>query len=262
MSDLQTVEMRTREQWGAVHDYTTTRPVEEPASQFFLHITVTIPSRYPSDDAHARAVEKIGIARFGIGISYNALCMPGGNLFEGQPPNRRGAHTVNDFGILTCPTHGGSVMSQAGLPNLNYSARAIALARMVDDPVTEADVDAIARWGAAMIREGHVRPDARWHGHRDVSAKSCPGPLGFALIPDIEQRMHTYLGEDMLTPAEEQFIRDLKKAVEDVGSNAGFPRTLIPWFRNWASRSPTDFASAGTTASLPAEEVVTIKRNV
>lgn len=194
--------MRTREQWGAVHDYTTHRQVETPATQLFLHITVTRPSDHPDDDAHARYVERIGIRRFGIGISYNALVMPGGLLYEGQPVDRRGAHTVNSYGIQTCPTHGGSVRTRAGGTNLNYSARAIALARMESDPVTDADVEACAQWGASLIQQGHVIPDVVWHGHRDVKGKSCPGDKAYARIPDIQARMEELLEDEMQLPAE------------------------------------------------------------
>lgn len=204
--DLEAVglRMRRREEWGAVYpDYGSWRSIEFPASQLFLHITVTSPHTRPDPDVHARYVERIGIGRFPtVGLSYNALVLPGGLLYEGQPLVRRGAHTVNDFGRDTCPAHGGSLKTKAGLNNLNYSARSCALARMVTDEVTADDVEACAQWGAALIKSGYATPDAVWHGHRCVSSKSCPGPIGYALIPDIEQRMKVLLqGDDTMKEA-------------------------------------------------------------
>ncbi len=230
---------RTRAQWGAVHDYTTDRTVEVPASQLFLHVTVTRPESYTTHDAHARKVEEIGISRFGIGISYNALIMPGGILYEGQPIDRRGAHTVNDKQVQTCPTHGGSLLSREPHPgtagsqklNLNYSARAIALARMDDDPVTDDDVEAAAKWGAWLISTGQAIPTAKWHGHRDVAWKTCPGNQGYSLIPQIESRMKELLVSDHShTPAPEALPRSWADGTwEEWCLRSGTDRTSRTW---------------------------------
>jgi N-acetylmuramoyl-L-alanine amidase len=189
--------MRTRERWGSVYSYTTARPVEEPATRLFLHITVTNPDSYSSNDAHARAVERIGISRFpNTGISYNGLILPGGHLYEGQPFGRRGAHTVNDSQRSSCSTAGcpgrGTSLSAPSF-NLNINSRALALARNTDDPVTDADVDAAARWGAGYKLAGMVTGSARWHGHRCVSAKSCPGDRAWTRIDDVADLTATYL---------------------------------------------------------------------
>ncbi len=218
---------RLRYQWGAARSYTDDRDVTEPATRLFLHITVTNPDSYSSHDAHARAVEAIGIARFpATGISYNELLMPGGLLYEAQPLTRRGAHTVNDFQRSTCatsgcPSRGTSVTAPNW--NLNYNARALALARNVDDPVIDADVQAAARWGAAVKLAGYVDRDARWHGHRCVSAKLCPGDRGWARLDDIADLTADYVrngipGDDMpLTDADKQFILDaIDNRLDDV----------------------------------------------
>lgn len=189
--------MRTRQQWGSVFDYTTARAVEEPATRLFWHITITNPDSYSNNDVHARAVERIGISRFpATGLSYNGLILPGGLLYEGQPFGRRGAHTVNDFQRSTCSTTGcpgrGSSLSAPSF-NLNVNSRALALARNTDDPVTDADVKAAAMWGAGYKLAGLVHPAARWHGHRCVSAKSCPGDKAWTRIDDVADLTATYL---------------------------------------------------------------------
>ena len=188
---------RLREQWGASFVYTTDRPLDEPATRLFLHISVTNPSSYPSNDAHARAIEDIGKQRFpNTGISYNEMIMPGGLLYEGQPMGRRGAHTLNDFTRPVCTTLG---CPGRGFPltapswNLNVNGRACCLARNIDDAVTDADVIAAARWGAAGKLAGLVDDGARWHGHRCVAAKDCPGGRGWVRLDDIADLTADYV---------------------------------------------------------------------
>jgi hypothetical protein len=215
---------RLRSQWNAARSYTDDRAVTHPATRLFLHITVTNPGNYSSHDSHARGVEAIGIARFpSTGISYNELLMPGGLLYEAQPLTRRGAHTVNDFRRSTCTTSGcpgrGSPVTAPSW-NLNYNARALALARNIDDPVTDADVRAAARWGAAVKLAGYVTRDARWHGHRCVSAKSCPGDRGWARLDDIADLTADYVrdglpGDDM-TPEEHAMLAQLHARLGNV----------------------------------------------
>jgi hypothetical protein len=215
---------RLRSQWGAARSYTDSRAVTDPATRLFLHITVTNPGNYSSHDAHARGVEAIGIARFpSTGISYNELLMPGGLLYEAQPLTRRGAHTVNDFERSTCTTSGcpgrGSSVTAPSW-NLNYNSRALALARNVDDAVTDADVRAAARWGAAVKLAGYVTRDARWHGHRCVSAKSCPGDKGWARLDDIADLTADYVrdglpGDDM-TPEEHAWLETVHRRIGPV----------------------------------------------
>jgi N-acetylmuramoyl-L-alanine amidase len=222
---------RLRSQWGAARSYTDDRAVTEPATRLFLHITVTNPENYSSHDAHARGVEAIGIARFpNVGISYNELLMPGGLLYEAQPLTRRGAHTVNDFERSTCttsgcPGRGTSVTAPSW--NLNFNARALALARNVDDPVIDADVRAAARWGAAVKLAGYVTRDARWHGHRCVSAKSCPGDKGWARLDDIADLTANYVRNGLpgtewwQMPIPEQDLNAIARAVHERSVQSG-----------------------------------------
>lgn len=157
----------TRETTGLIGDYSTPRPVDEPADYLFVHITVTPdPIDLPKNEMAAwRTVERIGIARFGahVGCSYNTGAMQSGRLYEGQPIGRRGAHTVNDFDVPGFPH------------NLNVYGRAIALCQNVLDEVDDDQVDAVAQWAAAMRRTKMAVPRATLHPHRQFTAKSCPG---------------------------------------------------------------------------------------
>ena len=184
--------LRRREQWGAVRSYTDPRTVVEPVTRLFLHITDTNRSNFNSNDAHARGVEAIGISRFpNTGISYNALILPGGLLYEAQPFGRRGAHTVNERELSECARPG---CPSIGMPltapspdkfNLNFNSRAVSFAGNVGDTFTDADMRAAARWGAAYKLAGLVTRDARWHGHRCAKAKACPGDKAFNRLGEI-----------------------------------------------------------------------------
>ena len=182
--------LRRREQWGAVRRYTDARTVVEPATRLFLHITDTNRSNFNSNDAHARGVEAIGISRFpNTGISYNALILPGGLLYEGQPWGRRGAHTVNERELSKCARPGcpsiGMPLTATPSFNLNFNSRAVSFAGGVGDTFTDADVRAAARWGAAYKLAGLVTRDARWHGHRCAKAKACPGDKAFNRLGEV-----------------------------------------------------------------------------
>jgi hypothetical protein len=70
---------------------------------------------------------------------------------------------------------------------------------MVTDDVTDAQVDQCARWAAAQIRAGYAKRTATWHGHRDVSAKSCPGDTGYAKLPRIRTLTEHYVTNGLTT---------------------------------------------------------------
>jgi hypothetical protein len=191
------IRLITREDAGFRFDYTNSRPVTEPALTQHVHITITNPGNYSSDYAHARAVEAIGISRFpSTGVSYNRLVMQSGRIFEGQPIGRRGAHTVNDFKRATCttsgcPGRGGSL--EAPSWNNNITGRAYVICQNVDDAVTDAQVDSLARVLAADRLAGFVRRDARIHGHRCCSSKSCPGDRMWARMGELKAKVDHYL---------------------------------------------------------------------
>jgi hypothetical protein len=198
-----------RETWGARQGYTSDRTCDVPARAFFLHISVT---RLRADEhAGMREIEAIGQARFGIGCSYNAASFPSGRLYEAQPLTRRGAHTLNNFKRSTCQAHGGSL--EAPSWNNNVNARALVLPQNVQDLVTDEQVDAAARWAAAQMRAGLARRSARWHGHRCVSAKDCPGSEGYGRIPELQLLTDHYVAAGLRpkpTPAPEPEDEDMQ----------------------------------------------------
>lgn len=186
--------MRTREQWGARFDYTNDRTCQVPANDFFLHVAVVNDrgDLIGAEDQVARNIENIGISRFpATGGSYNAMAFNTGRLYELQPLTRRGAHTVNDKLVSSCAAHGGSLTAPSW--NLNITARALCLPQQPGDPVTDVQIDAAARWAAAQIRAGLAKPTARWHGHRDVANKDCPGAGGWARIPELNKLTAQYV---------------------------------------------------------------------
>jgi hypothetical protein len=189
--DVQGLDIIRREAWGARQDYTSTRRVNRPARWLFLHISVTgVPAQTFSAEASAiRVIESIGQQRFGIGCSYNAFSCQSGRLYEGQPLTRRGAHTVNDEGNPLFPDG-----------SLNYDARALCIPQNVGDAVTDDQIDSAAKWGAAVIRAGEAVPGAKWYGHRDVAAKSCPGDKGYARLAELNTLTRRY-ETDGLEPA-------------------------------------------------------------
>jgi hypothetical protein len=189
--------MRTRQQWGASGKYLDARAVVEPAQAFFLHVAVVADpgDLVGTEDRVAQAIERIGWARFpNTGMSYNALAFNSGRLYEGQPLGRRGAHTYNDKHRRTCSEPGcpnrGRALPRGGSDgwNLNYTCRSFCLPQMHTAPVTDAQVELAARWASTLILTGQATRGARWHGHRCVALKDCPGDPGWRRLPEIQRR--------------------------------------------------------------------------
>jgi len=234
--------IRLRSEWGAVQDYTSDRDCDVPAVAFFLHIAVVDD---PSDllgpeDQVARTIESIGQSRFGSGMSYNALAFNTGRLYEGQPLTRRGTHTVNTFERTHCPTHSGSLTAPSWTNNIN--ARALCLPQQVDDPVTDAQIDSAARWAAAQIRSGLAAAWARWHGHRCVTAKDCPGGRAFERIPELQALTEHYVKHGLMEddmPYTDWPEKDRKALVADIlDAEVGDGRTVKAALR-MASKAPS-----------------------
>jgi hypothetical protein len=216
--------MREREDWGAVFDdYDQARPVQV-AGLLVGHIAVV---RDPGDllgteDQVMRNIERIGIARFpNTGYSYNGAAFNTGRLYEGQPLERRGAHTVNDrrrssCTMSGCPSRGDSLTAPSW--NNNVNARALVAPQMPGDPCTDAQVTSFARWGAALKLAGFATSAARWHGHRCFAAKDCPSNEVWLRLDDIADLTADYVRaghvgggspeEDDMTP--EQLLAALK----------------------------------------------------
>jgi hypothetical protein len=247
----QGLDMRRREQYGAVQSYDSDRTCDRVASAFYLHIAVIDDpgDLLGTEDQVARNVERIGQTRFGSGWSYNAAAFNTGRLYEGQPLTRRGTHTVNTFRRRTCPTHGGSLEApdtSSGFNN-NINSRALVLPQDVDDPVTDEQIDAAARWAAAQIRSGLAKPTARWHGHRCVTNKGCPGDRAFTRIPELQRLTDHYvkhgLGDsDMVTD------QDIEKIAE-LASDMAVAKLLAA---NVAAKGPTVKAALRAAAKTPA----------
>jgi hypothetical protein len=231
-----------REAWGARQNYTSDRACEVPARALFLHISVT---RLRADEHEGmREIEAIGQARFGIGCSYNAAAFPSGRLYEAQPLTRRGAHTVNNFERSTCPNHGGSLTAPSW--NNNVNARALVLPQDVIDAVTDVQIDAAARWAAAQIRSGLVREGARWHGHRCVSAKLCPGDVGYARIRELQRLTDHYVATGLRPPTDllEELMADPTERaalIEDIAA-----AVWVKMIREPFPLSPSSAAELGT----------------
>lgn len=245
--------LRRREQWGARRSYTDARTVSEPATKQFVHITVTNPGNYSSFDRHAQAIEAIGISRFpNTGISYNRLFMAGTrNVYEAQPIGRRGAHTVNDFRRSTCslsgcPSRGTSLAAPSW--NLNYNARAYAYASDVGFSVPDHVIDDMARSMAADRLAGFVTRNATIHGHRCVSAKSCPGDRMWDRMHDLERRVEHYLeDDDMPAPKDwddkDWYVFRNRLLMADLARDSGNGAQMTPWAQDrWPDHLSTTVA--------------------
>lgn len=223
--------IRRRNEWGAIHNYSRARDVLEPATRIFVHISVTNPGSYRGNDAHAQAIERIGRARFGTspsntGISYNFGIMPNAALYEFQPVSRRGAHTVNDFGISTCTRSGTGCPGRrqpltAPSGNLNVNARSYVICQNVGDSVTDEQIDKLARAIVCSYRAGFITRHAAHHphGHRCVSSKSCPGDRMWHRMDDLHTKIHHYLDHGLTDrvepPPEEEEVRPREWNDED-----------------------------------------------
>jgi len=189
LNDLraQGLQIASRRAWGSTYNYGSPRTVYLPTRYLFLHIAV-VPDRddtIAGEHSTCRTVERIGVQRFpNTGISYNALAFDTGRLYDGQPLTRRGAHTINEYGLPGYPT------------NLNYYGHAIVLPQMPGDTVTDAQVDSVARWGAAVVRAGYSRA-TRFLPHRMFAPKDCPGDKAVARLNEINSLLRHYISEGL-----------------------------------------------------------------
>lgn len=232
LEEAQELDLRRRFEWECRFDYVEPKgdgpwpgddkEVIEPADALYAHISVTNPGNYSSNDAHARGLEAIGMVRFpNTGVSYNAGVMPNGAGYEFQPIGRRGAHTVNDKNLSSCvtsgcPSRGAAINDPRN--NLNYNVRAVVVCQNVDDTVTRKQIDTMARIGAAWKRAGLVKRNARWHGHRCVAWKDCPGAKVWAWMDELERltEFYTVNGlEDEMTEEEHKLLVEAHRVLTD-----------------------------------------------
>jgi hypothetical protein len=134
-----------------------------------LHHSVTVP---PADNLAAefaamRALEQIGQARFGGGVSYTFAVAPSGRVFEGTGVSRIGAHTA------------GRNTKTAGI---------VLLGNYQETPPPAPMLDGLVWLLQHGVRAGYWQLPTITFGHRQTSSTSCPGNRAFALIPEINAR--------------------------------------------------------------------------
>jgi hypothetical protein len=139
---------------------------ERPVDTIWQHITVTRNTgNFRSD---VRTVERIGMERFGSGVSYNWIVnMRTGEVAQGQPLDAKGTHTVNYKG--------------ADAPNgepLSYDQNAVSLAiavlGMPGDVLSDAAEDSIVKLLLAHIDAGALTRGFDYLPHSHVAYKDCP----------------------------------------------------------------------------------------
>lgn len=164
------VTVLTRGQWGSTEPnvYRWRRkhkPARQPADTVVQHITVTLDHGPLTGDfkRDVRTVERIGMQRFGSGVSYNFVVdMRTGMVAVGQPLDAKGTHTINEKRVP------GYSRDQ------NLVARAIAVLGMPNDKLSEEAERAIALLLAALVDEGAITPGFDYDPHSKFAAKDCP----------------------------------------------------------------------------------------
>lgn len=137
----------------------------EVADTVVQHITVTPPppAERGAFAAACRLVERIGVDRFGSGVSYNWLVdMRSGAVAVGQPLDSKGAHTLNDKSVA------GYSYDQ------NLRARAIAVVGMPNTVLSDKAAGSIVELLAAMVAQGAITPGFDYVPHSMFAAKDCP----------------------------------------------------------------------------------------
>lgn len=166
----------SRAQWGAVHDRGSgSRPL--PAAEAWLHHSVALMPDLEWVDADRdgveddeeramRALESIGEARFGRGISYTWVVAPSGRVYEGHGVDRIGSHTAG------------------------RNTRAMAICLMgnyeVHEP-TGLQLAAVAELLRRNVTNGWLRFPKLNGGHRDVKGTACPGIKAYRRVYDVNR---------------------------------------------------------------------------
>ena len=182
----------SREEWGADPRSLPSSAMRLPATEVFIHHSVSTVTDYPIADM--RSIERIGITRFGQ-FSYSYVIHPhDGEILEGCGL-QRGAHTSQknstSFGICW-----------AG----NYEDR--------QPKVQQLDA---TRWLIAeLTRQGHLVPGAPIRGHRDTGfATACPGSKLYAMLDVIRHPWEETVPDDPNLPN----LPDIKWFLPIVGSD-------------------------------------------
>lgn len=153
----------TRDEWGANPTSLPRRSMTLPATELWIHHTVTEVSADAARDM--RVIERVGLERFGI-FSYSYCIHPEGHILEGAGL-RRGAHTARrnstSFGVAWIG---------------NYETR---IPKIMQIEAT--------RWLIWWLQEeGHLRPEIYpTGGHRDLKATACPGRHLHRILDELRQ---------------------------------------------------------------------------
>lgn len=144
-----------------------------------FHITVTFDDGKLVGDfkADAQEVERIGVDRFGSGVSYNWLIdMQTGMVGVGQPLDSKGTHTVNDKNV------------RGYSKDQNLVARAIAFMGMPGDKLSDEAVESAVDVLMGMWEAGVITDDPDILPHSLFAAKDCPTDAVRDKLPEIRRR--------------------------------------------------------------------------
>lgn len=184
------VTVYTRKQWGSQHLalYQWRRKNRhhallpgKPSDTMWQHITVTHdtgrgPRAFKRD---MRTLERIGMERFGSGVSYNwVIDAQTGEIGLGQSLDAAGTHTINNKKI---PGYS---------YNQNYVSLAVSVLGMPGAKLSEKAGNALVNLLKAHIEEGALTNGFDYNPHRMVAWKDCPTDNIVNVMPGIYRSVH------------------------------------------------------------------------
>lgn len=146
----------SRSDWNAQHkdgDITITGLAVAVVIHHSTHKTLSPNASVNEEIKEMQALDNVGRARFGHGISYNCVIFPSGRPYQGVSWNRRGTHTGGHNSTVR------SICFAGNFENSTPTAAALNTAR-------EIIAEGRGKW---WIKNAPVR------GHRDYKATACPG---------------------------------------------------------------------------------------
>lgn len=147
-----------------------------PADTVVAHITVTFDSgtligNFKTD---MRTIERIGVERFGSGVSYNwVIDMKTGMIGMGQELEAKGTHTVNDKNV---PNYS---------HDQNLKARAIAFLGVPGDRLYPAAKAAWIELLFSMWKKGAITDEFDFEPHSVFAYKDCPTDAVRDAMPEV-----------------------------------------------------------------------------
>jgi N-acetylmuramoyl-L-alanine amidase len=182
-----------RSVWGARPASLPSTPMRLPATQVFIHHSVTAVTNDPYADM--RAIEAVGLQRFGQ-FPYSFVVHPKDGLVLEGCGLLRGAHTARwnstSFGVCW-----------AG----DYTTRAPKMQQ----------VAATQQLIAHLAGDGHLLPGADVLGHMDVAATACPGRKLYDLLDLIRHPWEETMPDDPALPN----LPDIKFFIPIVNAQTG-----------------------------------------